>query len=108
MTELAGIELFEEISLHLGVGGLVMYMLFVMYRLAVESGIFPLFEGGHGKITGSTKIRRQQPVAEYLRPQRRFAHVFKQGNEHQLAELQALADRNIERFDLLPAGGQQS
>ncbi|MDX1697265.1 MAG: DUF2788 domain-containing protein [Thiohalobacterales bacterium] len=38
MTELAGIELFEEISLHLGVGGLVLYMLFVMYRLAVESG----------------------------------------------------------------------
>ncbi|HUT42462.1 MAG TPA: DUF2788 domain-containing protein [Gammaproteobacteria bacterium] len=32
------IEQFESISLNLGVGGLVLYMLFVMYRLAKESG----------------------------------------------------------------------
>ena len=38
MTELSGIELFEEISLFLGIGGLVLYMIFVMYRLAVDSG----------------------------------------------------------------------
>ena len=38
MTELSGIALFEEISLFIGVGGLVLYMLFIMYRLAVESG----------------------------------------------------------------------
>ena len=38
MTELSGIELFEEVSLFLGIGGLIVYMLFVMYRLAVESG----------------------------------------------------------------------
>ena len=38
MTELSGIELFEEISMFLGVGGLVLYMLYVMYRLAQESG----------------------------------------------------------------------
>ena len=31
------IELFETVSLYLGVGGLVLYMLYVMYRLAVES-----------------------------------------------------------------------
>lgn len=31
------IELFEELSLAFGVGGLVLYMLFIMYRLAVES-----------------------------------------------------------------------
>ncbi|MBT8122723.1 MAG: DUF2788 domain-containing protein [Gammaproteobacteria bacterium] len=38
MTELSGIELFEEIAMFLGVGGLVLYMLYVMYRLAQESG----------------------------------------------------------------------
>jgi hypothetical protein len=32
------IELFEAISLNLGIGGLVLYMLYVMYRLARESG----------------------------------------------------------------------
>jgi hypothetical protein len=32
------IVLFEDVSLFLGVGGLVLYMLYVMYRLSVESG----------------------------------------------------------------------
>lgn len=31
------IERFEEISLTLGIGGLVLYMVFVMYKLAKES-----------------------------------------------------------------------
>lgn len=29
---------FEEISLTLGIGGLILYMIFVMYRLGKESG----------------------------------------------------------------------
>ena len=32
------VEQFEEISLFLGVGGLILYMMFVMYKLAEESG----------------------------------------------------------------------
>jgi hypothetical protein len=32
------IELFESLSLDLGIGGLVLYMLYVMYRLAKDSG----------------------------------------------------------------------
>ena len=31
------IEQFEEISLILGIGGLVLYMLFILYKLAEES-----------------------------------------------------------------------
>ena len=38
MTELSGVALFEEISLFVGIGGLVLYMLFAMHRLAAESG----------------------------------------------------------------------
>ena len=34
---MSGIELFEAVSLYLGVGGLMLYMLYVMHRLAVES-----------------------------------------------------------------------
>ena len=77
-------------------------------RLAVECGMFPLFEAVDGEITGTTKIRRRQPVAEYLKLQRRFAHVFRPGNEHQLASLEAIADRNIKRFDLLAGEGVPS
>jgi pyruvate ferredoxin oxidoreductase beta subunit len=63
--------------------------------------MFPLFEAEDGEVTRVTKIRRHQPVSEYLKVQRRFAHVFKKGNEHQLAALQAIANWNIKRFDLL-------
>jgi len=71
-------------------------------RLAVESGLFPLFEAEHGDIADVTKIRRRVPVADYLRPQRRFAHLFRgSGDAEALAAIQAIADRNIERFGLL-------
>jgi pyruvate ferredoxin oxidoreductase beta subunit len=51
-----------------------------------------------------SKIRRQLPVEEYLRPQTRFAHLFKPpGHPEVIARLQQLADRNIRRFGLLDA-----
>jgi pyruvate ferredoxin oxidoreductase beta subunit len=71
-------------------------------RLAKETGLFPVFEAEHGQVTGSSKIRRQVPVEEYLRPQRRFAHLFGDpGLPDIVAQIQAIADRNIERFGLL-------
>ena len=72
-------------------------------RLAVESGVYPLFEAEHGEITAVSQIRRQIPVSEYLKLQRRFAHVMK--NEHQLARIQAIADSNIRKFGLVKAQG---
>ena len=76
-------------------------------RLAVQTGMFPLFEAENGDVTGVTKIRQHQPGGEYLKLQRRFAHVFKKENEDQLQALQAIADRNIKRFNLLPSGGEE-
>jgi pyruvate ferredoxin oxidoreductase beta subunit len=70
-------------------------------RLAVECGLFPLFEAEHGAITGRTKIRKPVPVTEYLKPQRRFAHLFKEHDDERLAHLQAMADRNIAEFNLI-------
>jgi pyruvate ferredoxin oxidoreductase beta subunit len=71
-------------------------------RLAVESGLFPLFEAEHGEITGRTKIRHKVPVDDYLRLQKRFAHLFGDPPEGaRLALIQAAADRNIARFGLL-------
>ncbi len=48
----------------------------LLARLAKESGLFPVFEAEHGEVTAVSKIRRQVPVEEYLRLQRRFAHLF--------------------------------
>lgn len=72
-------------------------------RLAVESGLYPLFEAEQGEITSVTKIRQQATVADYLKLQRRFSHVMK--NERQLTRIQAIADANIRRFGLVQAQG---
>ena len=45
-------------------------------RLARETGIFPVFEAEHGEVTAVTKIRHRVPVEDYLKPQKRFAHLF--------------------------------
>ena len=71
-------------------------------RLAKETGLFPVFEAEHGEVVGVSKIRRQVPVEEYLRLQRRFAHLFGDPPRTDVIEkLQAIADRNIRRFGLL-------
>ncbi len=71
-------------------------------RLARETGLFPEFEAERGEVTGVTKIRRRVPVEEYLRPQKRFAHLFAPGADATvIARIQAIADRNIRRFGLV-------
>jgi pyruvate ferredoxin oxidoreductase beta subunit len=71
-------------------------------RAAVEAGLFPLFEAENGEVTGRTPIRRRVPVEDYLKPQKRFAHLFSpKRDEARLAQIQAIADRNISTFGLL-------
>jgi len=71
-------------------------------RLAKETGIFPVFEAEHGEVTGVLKIRRQQPVEEYLRLQKRYAHLFgRTPAVETIARLQAAADKNIRKYGLL-------
>jgi pyruvate ferredoxin oxidoreductase beta subunit len=75
-------------------------------RLSVECGLFPLFEAEHGEISGRTPIRRRAPVDAYLRLQERFLHLFvPQPDTAAIARIQAIADRNVARFDLLAPGG---
>ncbi len=71
-------------------------------RLAKETGVFPVFEAINGEITSSAKIRRPLPVEDYLKPQKRFAHLFgKTPAVATIARLQALADKNIRKYQLL-------
>ena len=77
-----------------------------MARLAKESGMFPVFEAEHGEVTSVLKIRHQIPVEEYLKPQRRFAHLFgKHAHPEMVARMQAIADRNIRKYHLLDEEG---
>jgi pyruvate ferredoxin oxidoreductase beta subunit len=71
-------------------------------RLVKETGLFPVFEAEHGEVVGVSKIRRPVRVEEYLKLQRRYAHLFgPNGRPDVIERLQAIADRNIKRFGLL-------
>ena len=70
-------------------------------RLASQSGLFPVFEAEHGEVVASSKIRQRVQVEEYLKLQRRFAHLFKPRQDDVINALQAMADRNIVRYGLL-------
>jgi pyruvate ferredoxin oxidoreductase beta subunit len=70
-------------------------------RLAEESGLFPVFEAERGEIVDVSRIRRRVPVEDYLRPQRRYAHLFGDPPRSDvIARIQATADRNVRRFGL--------
>ncbi|HEU0025366.1 MAG TPA: hypothetical protein VFQ12_12075, partial [Thermoleophilaceae bacterium] len=72
-------------------------------RLVKETGLFPVFEAEQGEVVGVSKIRRPVPVEEYLKLQRRYAHLFgPDGYPDVIKRIQAMADRNIRRFGLLP------
>ena len=63
-------------------------------RLAVETMLFPLLEIENGVITKVKKPKKTRPVEDYLRPQRRFAHLFRLGGEEVLEELRRIAAEN--------------
>jgi pyruvate ferredoxin oxidoreductase beta subunit len=73
----------------------------MLARLVKETGIFPVFEAEDGEVVGVSKIRRKVPVEEYLRLQKRYAHLFGDPPRTDVIErIQERADRNIARFRL--------
>ena len=71
-------------------------------RLAKESGLFPVYEAEYGEVVSVSPIRQKAPVEEYLKPQRRFAHLFGRiPNVEVIARFQEMADRNIRKFGLI-------
>jgi pyruvate ferredoxin oxidoreductase beta subunit len=70
-------------------------------RLAKDTGLFPIYEIIDGKMTNVRKIPTKVPVEEYLKLQGRFSHLFKKGGSKEvIAEIQQIANQNIERFNL--------
>ena len=71
-------------------------------KLAQQTGIYPVFEAEYGKITKPMKLPQQKiAVQEYLKPQKRFKHLFKDDKgEKIIQEIQAWADQNKEKYDL--------
>ena len=71
-------------------------------RMAVESGLFPLFEAQFGMVVDRTLIRHKVPVERYLELQDRFKHLFgPQGSPDAIAAIQSIADANIATYGLI-------
>ena len=68
-------------------------------KLAVETCYWPLYEVVDGKYKITYKPAKKLPVEEFLKPQKRFKHIFKSGNEWMIEEFQKEVDRRWE--DLL-------
>ncbi|HUU54352.1 MAG TPA: thiamine pyrophosphate-dependent enzyme [Armatimonadota bacterium] len=71
-----------------------------MGKLAVDCGLYPLVEWENGEVVRVRKIK-PIPVEEYLKPQRRFRHLFRSeaGKAH-IAKIQEMADANIKKYGL--------
>jgi pyruvate ferredoxin oxidoreductase beta subunit len=75
-------------------------------RLAVQTGLFPLIELERGGLVGVMPIRNPLPVTDYLKHQQRFRHLFVDDvrAKQELEHIQAIADHNIEVYDLTEHG----
>jgi len=71
-------------------------------RLAVNTGLAPLFEMEAGEIISVHKIGKRVPVEDYLMAQGRFKHLMQsEEGRKEVAKVQRIADHNIERLGLL-------
>ena len=61
-------------------------------KLAVETCYWPLYEVENGKYTVNYKPKNKLPIEEFLKPQKRFKHMFKPGNEWMIEEFQKEVD----------------
>ncbi|MCI8396796.1 MAG: pyruvate ferredoxin oxidoreductase [Clostridia bacterium] len=67
-------------------------------KLAVDTCYWPLYEVENGKYKINYKPAKKLPIEEFLKPQRRFKHLFKPGNEWMIEEFQKELD---ERWEML-------
>jgi len=67
-------------------------------KLAVETCVWPLYEVIEGEWKLSYAPKKKLPVEEYLRPQGRFSHLFKKGNEWMIEEWQKSVDSRWEKL----------
>ena len=63
-------------------------------KLAVQTGVFPLYEVENGKYKLSMKVANRKPVQDYLKPQGRFRHL----SEDDIKLIQERTDKEYEKL----------
>jgi pyruvate ferredoxin oxidoreductase beta subunit len=70
-------------------------------KLAVQTGLVPIYEAFLGQPLKVRKLGKRVPVSEYLQKQKRFRHIMDgQGDQEHLALIQAIADENVAHYGL--------
>jgi pyruvate ferredoxin oxidoreductase beta subunit len=67
-------------------------------REAVECNFWPIFEVKNGVYKINKKPKDKMPVADWMKKQGRFKHLFRPGNEHVLESTQAFVDKEWEKL----------
>jgi pyruvate ferredoxin oxidoreductase beta subunit len=67
-------------------------------KLAVDTCLWPLYEVEDGVYRITYKPKNKLPIEEFLKPQGRFKHLFKDKNRHLIDELQQEVDSRWERL----------
>lgn len=68
-------------------------MLMEINKLAVETCYWPLYEIIDGRYVVNYKPKNKLPIEEFLKPQKRFKHLFASGNEWMIEEFQKEVDK---------------
>ena len=66
--------------------------LMLINKLAIETCYWPLYEVENGVYKINYKPAKKLPIEEFLRPQKRFKHLFKPGNEWMIEDFQKEVD----------------
>jgi pyruvate ferredoxin oxidoreductase beta subunit len=70
-------------------------------KLAVQTGLVPIYEAFQGQPLKVRKLTKRIPVTEYMQHQKRFRHLVQgQGDQAHLALIQAIADENVAHYGL--------
>jgi len=70
----------------------------MLSRLAINTCFWPLFEVENGVTQITFKPKEKKPVADFLKPQGRFKHLFNPENEWLLKQFQDDVDKEWERL----------
>ncbi|MBP1766042.1 MAG: thiamine pyrophosphate protein domain protein TPP-binding protein [Candidatus Aminicenantes bacterium] len=70
-------------------------------QLAADACVWPLYEVENGKYKINYKPKEKKPVLEWLKPQGRFRHLFKEENAWMLEAIQKDVDKDWEDLNTL-------
>jgi pyruvate ferredoxin oxidoreductase beta subunit len=70
-------------------------------KIAVDTCVWPLYEVENGKYKLNYKPKEKKPILEWIKPQGRFRHLFKEENAWVLEEFQKKVDEEWEELNRL-------